>query len=397
MLRREDFYMIKQLREKGVRIVDIADELRCSERTVRRKLQQDKPSAGRRKPRGSKLDRYKTDINAMLYAEKIWNAEVIFRRLNQQGYDGSISLVRNYITPLRAALRSRKTVRFETKPGAQLQHDWGEVSAIVADKRCTVNIAVNALGYSRRFHVYGSPSQDAEHTYESLVKAFNYFGGVPKQVLVDNQKAAVLHHHPGGHVVFNEGFLALAHHYGFEAKACRPRRARTKGKVERMVGYVKHNFFAEHQSFDSFSHLNQLLEQWLNDVADMRLLRQFRQTPLYRFKVEQEALQALPQSDFDTRYYDVRIVAWDAYIDVRGHRYSVPAEYCAQQVIIRISMDNELSVYSIEDELIAQHRLQQGAERWHTIAEHHQALWNAPELAVQTRDLRRYEEAASCN
>lgn len=65
--------------------------------------------------------------------------------------------------------------------------------------------------------------------------------------------------------------------------------------------------------------------------------------------------------------------------------------------LIRISMDNELSVYSIEDELIAQHRLQQGAERWHTIAEHHQALWNAPELAVQTRDLRRYEEAASCN
>lgn len=108
-------------------------------------------------------------------------------------------------------------------------------------------------------------------------------------------------------------------------------------------------------------------------------------------------LQTLPPSDFDTRYYDVRIVAWDAYIDVRGHRYSVPAEYCAQQVTIRISMDDELSVYDIEGSLIAQHRLQQSAERWHTIAEHHQALWNAPELAVQTRDLRRYEEAVSCN
>jgi transposase len=135
--------MIKQLREKGVRIVDIADELRCSERTVRRKLQQDKPSTGRRKPRGSKLDRYKTDINTMLYAENIWNAEVIFRRLKQQGYAGGISLLRNYITPLRVAVASRQTVRFETKPGAQLQHDWGQLSAIVADKRCTVNIAVN--------------------------------------------------------------------------------------------------------------------------------------------------------------------------------------------------------------------------------------------------------------
>ncbi|VCZ65499.1 Putative transposase (identified by ISEscan HMM) [Escherichia coli] len=94
----------------------------------------------------------------------------------------------------------------------------------------------------RRFHVFAAPKQDAEHTYESLVRAFRYFGGCVKTVLVDNQKAAVLKNN-NGKVVFNSGFLLLADHYNFLPRACRPRRARTKGKVERMVKYLKENFF----------------------------------------------------------------------------------------------------------------------------------------------------------
>ncbi|WP_240702763.1 DDE-type integrase/transposase/recombinase, partial [Priestia megaterium] len=108
-----------------------------------------------------------------------------------------------------------------------LQHDWGEVEVDVAGQRCKVNFAVNTLGFSRRFHVFAAPKQDAEHTYESLVRAFRYFGGSVKTVLVDNQKAAVLKN-SNGNVVFNAGFLLLADHYGFLPRACRPRRARTK-------------------------------------------------------------------------------------------------------------------------------------------------------------------------
>lgn len=103
-----------------------------------------------------------------------------------------------------------------------------------------------------------------------------------KTVLVDNQKAAVLKNH-NGNVVFNAGFLMLAEHYGFAPRACKPRRARTKGKVERMVKYLKENFFVRYRRLDSFGHVNQLLEQWLDDVADKRELRQFRETPESRF------------------------------------------------------------------------------------------------------------------
>ncbi|MGT0427195.1 IS21-like element IS21 family transposase, partial [Shigella sonnei] len=157
-------------------------------------------------------------------------------------------------------------VRFETQPGYQLQHDWGEVEVEVAGQRCKVNFAVNTLGFSRSFHVFAAPKQDAEHTYESLVRAFRYFGGCVKTVLVDNQKAAVLKNN-NGKVVFNSGFLLLADHYNFLPRACRPRRARTKGKVERMVKYLKENFFVRYRRFDSFTHVNQQLEQWIADVA----------------------------------------------------------------------------------------------------------------------------------
>ena len=77
-------------------------------------------------------------------------------------------------------------MRFETQPGFQLQHVWGEIETVVAGQRCKVNFAVNTLGYSRRFHVWAAPSQDAEHTYEALVQAFRHFGCVPRTVLVDN-------------------------------------------------------------------------------------------------------------------------------------------------------------------------------------------------------------------
>lgn len=391
MQSREDFLMIKQLRHQGTYIVDIAHRIGCSERTVRRCLALPAPPTGRPKhPRASKLDPFKPYIDELL-AQDVWNAEVIRQLLQERGYTGCITLVRRYIQPKRSLRASKQTVRYETAPGEQLQHDWGQLRTEIAGRLCTVNFAVNVLGYSRHFHVWAGPSQDAEHTYESLVQAFRYFGGVPDNVLVDNQKAAVLRHDTQGRVIFNAGFLELANHYGFTARACRPQRPRTKGKTERMVGYVKHHFFQRYRSFDSYAHLNQLLELWLDTHASQRILRQFQHSPAQRFEQERPQLKPRPALDFDTRYYDIRQVGWDAYIDVRGNRYSVPAECCGRQVTIRISLDGELTVYDIQGEEVARHRLADRTEGWQTLADHHEALWR--EVApVQQRSLAVYEE-----
>lgn len=114
----------------------------------------------------------------------MWNGEVIFSELRDLGYTGGRTILHDYIRPKRSLQPSRATVRYETRPGHQLQHDWGEIDTVIAGQRMRVHFAVNTLGYSRRFHVTAADCEDAEHTYESLIQAFEHFGGVPAEVNV---------------------------------------------------------------------------------------------------------------------------------------------------------------------------------------------------------------------
>jgi len=302
--------------------------------------------------------------------------------------------LRDYIRPKRPLRRRRETVRFETGPGEQLQSDWGELWREVAGKRTKIHFIVNTLAFSRRFHFWCTTREDAEHTYEGLARPFEHFGGVTKEVLVDNQKAAVIEHSINGRVVFNDRFLDMAGHYGFIPRACRPRRARTKGKDERMVGYVKHNFFERYRSFESFEHMNRLAEGWLREEADRRLHGTVKEVVADRFERELPALGQLPTIRYDSSYRERRVVAWDGYIEVRGNRYSVPDRLCGSVVTVRIDLDGMLSVYE-GDEKIAYYRIRPVSDGWVTTAGHHERLWREA-LSVERRDLSVYEEAASC-
>lgn len=271
MLGLEDVMTIQALVKRGVYLCDIAEQLGVHPKTVSRSVKRGGPPTPRRGRRGSLLDPYRPVIDGLL-AEGVWNAVVIWRELQGRGYAGGISIIRDYLHPKRALrTSSRATVRFETEPGRQLQTDWGVQRTVMAGQPVEVHFAVNTLGYSRRFHFWGTDSEDAEHTYEALIRAVEWFGGVPGEVLVDNQKAAVIAHRRGAAVQFHPRFLDLAGHYGFRPRACRPARAQTKGKDERNVGYVKHHFFVRYRAFESWAHLNQLAEQWLRAEADPRV------------------------------------------------------------------------------------------------------------------------------
>jgi hypothetical protein len=193
---------------------------------------------------------------------------------------------------------------------------------------------------------------------------------------------------------FNARFLDLAGHYGFRPRACKPARARTKGKDERMVGYIKHHFFVRYRAFDSWAHVNQLAEQWLREEADQRKHGTVREVVAERFAREQSQLQLLPATRYDTSYWELRQVSWDAYIEVRGNRYSVPDTLAGRRVSIRISLEGVLSVYDV-DRLVTQHTLRPANEGWVTVPEHHRALWEA--VQVERRPLTHYEEVASWN
>jgi transposase len=391
MIRKEDFAVIKSLNQRGAFMKDIAEELGVHPRTVSRALKRGSAPKRERRHSESKLEPYKPKIDQLL-AENVWNANVILREIQSEGYSGGYTILRQYIQPKRVMRPSRATVRFETGPGQQMQSDWGEIVVKIAEQPTKVHFIVNELGYSRRFHFWCTDREDAEHTYEGIIRSFEYFGGVTKQVLVDNQKSAVLEHPSQGQVRFNERFLDLAGHYGFTPRACRPYRARTKGKDERMVGYVQGNFFLRYRSFESWAHLNQLAERWLAEEADPRLQGTVKEVVTERFEREKPTLKALPKIRYDTSYYESRRVAWDSYIDVRGNRYSVPAELVGQRVAARISLEGTLKVYQAET-LVATHTLRSQQEGWSTVAAHHVELWKEV-LKVEQRPLAAYEEVS---
>ena len=390
MLNKEDYMYIKAQREKGVYLKDIAEELGVHPRTVKRAIERGGAPTGKRPgARKSKLDAYKPLVDKLL-KEGVWNAVVIYRVICEAGYEGKSSILREYIKPKRVLRQGRETVRFETQPGRQLQSDWAEIWTEVGGKRQKVHFIVNQLGYSRRFHFWATEREDAEHTYEGIIRSFEYFGGVSAEVLVDNQKAAVISHRHGGGVKFNSRFLDLAGYYGFVPRACRPYRARTKGKGERMVGYIKSNFFQRYREFESLTHLNQLAEKWLKEEADLRVHGTVKEEVLGRFAKEKGHLQPLPAVRYDTSYIERRVVGWDGYIDVQGNRYSVPDRLCGQMVRIRLSLEGALAVYAGEEK-VAEHRLRPATEGWVSIASHHEKLWKKT-LRVEHRELSEYEE-----
>lgn len=392
MLSKEDFAVIKALKERGVYQKDIAEQLDVHPKTVSRALKRGEAAVRERRRRPQKLDAYKAKVDQLL-ADGVWNAVVILREIQDAGYAGGYTMVRAYIAPKRALRAGRQTVRYETKPGQQLQSDWGEVLTIIAGQETKVDFIVNELGYSRRFHFWNTDSQDAEHTYEGIIRSLEYFGGVPQEVLVDNQKTAVLEHPVKGAVRFNERFLDLALHYGFTPRACRPYRARTKGKCERMVGYIKDHFFQRYRRFESWAHLNQLAEQWLRDEADQRLHGTVKEVVAERFLQEAPSLRPLPTPRFDTAYRERRHVAWDGYIEVRGNRYSVPGHLTGEMVDIRVGLDDNMRIYAGE-QLVATHQLRPAQAGWVTVPDHHTQLWRDA-LQVERRPLTVYEEASS--
>jgi len=396
MLSKGDWMDIKAQMGQGVYQKDVAAKLGVHPKTIRRALKRGGAPSGRRpRPRWHKLGPYKGLIDQLL-ADGVRNGVVIYRILREHGYPGKYTVMSDWLRPRRAARVSRATVRFETEPGRQLQNDWGELWTLVGGKRTKVHFIVNTPGYSRRFHFWCTDSEDAEHTYEGIIRTFEYLGGVTKEVLVDNQKATVIANRIGDRVVFNERFLDMAAHYGFIPRACKPARAQTKGKDERMVGYVKHNFFERHRSFENFPHMNELAVLWLSEEADLRLHGTVKEIVAERFVREAPALGTLPRVRYDTSYLERRIAAWDGYVDVRGNRYSVPDRLRGKVVSVRISLDDLLSIYDDDGEKVLECLLQPASAGWLTVPSHHEQLWRET-LRVERRDLAYYEEVVSCN
>jgi len=245
-------------------------------------------------------------------------------------------------------------VRFETAPGEQLQIDFGEKLVQIASAVVRVFFFVAVLGYSRRIFVRASLSQRQDDWREGLAGAFRRFDGVTKKILIDRAGALVVgEDRESGLVKVHPAFAAFCRDWGVRVSACRPYRARTKGKTESGVGYVKRNAIAG-LSFVSFAALEAHLEQWMVD-ADARIHGTTHQRPSDRFETERGALLPLPAQPVCIREQRLqRRVANDCYVDVDTVRYSVPFRLVGRSLEVLV-LEHDVKIFD-GTTVVAQHR-----------------------------------------
>jgi transposase len=317
---------------------------------------------------------------------------VLRQELAEQGVQVSLRTVERATAELRreALCQEKATLRFETEPGQQLQIDFGERWLEVAGERVKVFVFVGTLGYSRRTYARIFPGLCQTYWLEGLEGCLRHFGGAPRDILVDNARALVSRW-KGDAPVFHPEFQAFCDHYGMRPRACRPYRARTKGKVESGVKYVKRNALGRFQ-FESWEELEGHLVRWMREVADERIHGSTHERPSVRFQMEQPALASLKgvAPYRMVRRLDRR-VALDGRVQVETNRYSVPWELAGQSVALRIEGEGLQIVW--REKVIARHRLHPGRHQDIVDPAHVEGLVRRTYRTKEAEDIQRPLEA----
>lgn len=282
----EDVTAMARLKSLGWGARRIAVELGCSKNTVKRWLREGAWRPCSTISRSKRLDGL-TDWLSERFRRHCGNADVIRQELAaEKAIAVSLRTVERAVAPLRQELvaQARATVRFETPPGQQLQIDFGERRVEIDGVPTRVFFFVATLGYSRRIYVQAFSDEKQTSWFAGMEGAFQAFGGIPHEVLLDNARALIVHHDPSSReVVLHPRLHAFARHWGFRVRACAPYRARTKGKDERGVGYVKKNAIAG-RSFASWGQMEAHLACWTREIADQRIHGTTGETPIERLQ-----------------------------------------------------------------------------------------------------------------
>ena len=351
MIDYERFSKINHLKEQeGLTAPQIATELAMDVRTVRKWLTETfRPK--KITPRPSKLDPFKRDIMRMLQTHP-YTATQIFQRISEEGFDGGYSIVKRYVRKVRPT-KSPAFLKLSFAPGECAQVDWGSYGSVnVGSTRRRLSFFVMVLCYSRMMYVEFTVSQTMEHFLGCHQNAFDFFGFVPKKIMVDNLKSAVLSRIVGQSPVFNPKYLDFANHYGFTIAPCNVGKGNEKGRVENAVGYVKKNFLSGLHIPD-FSAIAPAARDWLDTIANVRIHGQTRQKPLDLFEKERPFLNPLPVNPFDVATVSQVRASSQFRVTLDTNHYSVPAEYAGARLTLK-AYPQRICVY-FKDKLIARH------------------------------------------
>jgi transposase len=364
-----ELVMILDLAREGVSVSAIARRTGLDRKTVRKYIEcgLEPPAYTPRPPRPTLVAPYHAYLRERLAAFPELTARRLLREIQKLGYRGGYSILKDFVRTVRPKPAAGFEHRFETPPGQQAQVDFAFFKTTFTEEpgqERVVWLFSLVLGHSRMMWGRFVARQDLQTVLRCHIAAFEALGGVPERILYDRMKTAVIGEaedpdQPGG-IAYNSKLLDLAAHYGFLPKACRPYRAKTKGKVERPFRYVREDFFLA-RTFRNLDDLNVQFSQWLDQIANRRRHATTQRIVAEHFAEERGHLKPLPAGPFNTVLALERRVTRDGMVSVAGNLYSVPDSTRRRAVEVQATAD---TVIILEDGApIATHPVLEGRGR----------------------------------
>lgn len=354
---REDFeHTLIIMHNEGWAIRALCRYFHASRNTVRRilRIHENERDSGhdilkKRLKRTSKLDAFDPEIKRLIEKYPYITGVRIHEELREAGYTGGITILRERLKTLRPS-HKEPVIRFETGPGVQGQMDWSPYTIPFTRTKAAVQCFSYILGFSRRQYIDFTMRRDFYSLIRRHQDAFEYYQGVPRECLYDNERTIVLRWE-AGRPVFNPAFTAFITHYNCKPVACRPGRPQTKGKIEAPFLYVEKNLLGGRE-FRDLEDLRETARRWRKEKSDLHIHRTTGKPPLELF--EEEGLQPLPLHPYDTSEVALRVCDPEGFVSFETNRYSVPSGNIADILSIKAT-EYEILVYSPEIDLIARH------------------------------------------
>lgn len=359
---------IKTLKKQGYKNTQIADQIGCHRNTVKNILDKPKIIEKQERIKSSYFAGFHDEIKRLLDKKvtRIRIYEILCDKYHiEKTYDSMCKYIQCYLpkTPMSFVVQ-------EVIPGEEAEVDFGYVGLHpdTTGKLVKTWVLSVVLSYSRKSFYTSVTNQKVATFCKGLEDGFEFLGGVPKTLKIDNLKSAVLKNQQYD-LEFNKTFLDFSYHYGFVIKPCTPYKPNQKGKVERSVDYVKGNFFSQ-RVFKSYFDLQNSLRDWNINKANLRIHGTTKAIPQEMFlSEEKQCLQPLPSIRFAVPDIYIRIVKPNCHISFDNNYYSVPYNFVSKQVEVR-KFHNILKIY-VEDENITIHKIALGTGLYVTNHNHY--------------------------
>lgn len=357
--------MIHDLKRQGLSIAAIARKAGLDRKTVRKYLDQglEAPVYGPRRPRPRKLAPYEDYLRERITRFPGLSGKRLQREIEELGYTGGYTAVTDFLRHVRLPVRHVFERRFETPPGKQAQVDFAEFKVEFEDEPDIVRkvwLFSMVLGHSRWQWGQFCSSQDLQTVLRCHVAAFEAIGGTPSEILYDRMKTAVIGEDAEGRIIYNASLVALLGHYGAVPCACRPYRAKTKGKVERPFRYIRQDFFLGRR-FRNLDDLNAQFDQWRREIANPRKHATTGRIVAEAFAEEKPVLIPLPAIAYNAVLTIERRVSHEGMVSVGGNLYSVPDTTRKRHVEVQ-NLVGQIRIFE-DGILIASHPVLDGKNR----------------------------------